>query len=672
MKKIHNLKLFGLVAFLAFALVFIGIDSIEGQVRTTSDGLEQKKLEDFEIMPIFHRYPVSDPKISPDGTRVLFTYATTNMAEDRYDTHIWSIALDEGTPKQFTYGKGDDIHPRWSQDGKSILFLSSRLDGKTNTVGAGTVSEGTYQIFVMPADGGEAISITALEEGVQRPSWSPDGKTILFSSPVPQNESADGSDVDIIRRINYKIYTGGYVRGRRTHIFSVPASGGEIKQLTDGEFDVDSPVWSPDGDRVAFISNLEDPADLSGLNHLYTVPSNGGDPELLWENARVSGPMALGWSPDGKYLAFSGRAIERPRLLAHRNRDVWALPVEGGEPKNLTANLDRSEAWHRQLYERIWSPDSKHVYFKIDDLGAKRILRVSLDGEVEYMTEEKKNVGRFGFSLDRTGSKLAFTSSDLVTPFELWINDEKGTRRLTYLHEELLSTLRVNKPEEFWFTASDGAKVHGWIIKPRGFEEGKKYRTILEIHGGPGFTSYGFMFAATEHEFQTLADHGYVVFYTNPRGSTGYGAAFSNTSGRHGERDFQDIMESVDFVAENYPFADVKRMGVTGGSFGGFMTNWVIGHSDRFKAAVSLRGVWEGLPEVENMNTPLLHMHADLDFISPVAKAETLFVALKRQKKVVEFVRFPNENHDLSRIGRPKHRVERLRHMLRWFDRYVR
>ena len=179
------------------------------------------------------------------------------------------------------------------------------------------------------------------------------------------------------------------------------------------------------------------------------------------------------------------------------------------------------------------------------------------------------------------------------------------------------------------------------------------------------------MFAATEHEFQTLADHGYVVFYTNPRGSTGYGAAFSNTSGRHGERDFQDIMESVDFVAENYPFADVERVGVTGGSFGGFMTNWVIGHSDRFKAAVSLRGVWEGLPEVENMNTPLFTCMQTWILLAQLRRLKPLR-STERQKKVVEFVRFPNENHDLSRIGRPKHRVERLQHMLRWFDRYVR
>ena len=648
-----------------------------------------KKLGDFQIMPIFHRYPVSDPQISPDGTRVLYTYTTTNMTKDKYDTHIWSLLLKEKTPRQFTYGRGNDSHPRWSPNGKTILFLSDRFDGKKN------------QIFVMPADGGEARKLTAVEEGVHRPSWSPDGKTILFSSQVPKGENANGSDVNIIRRIRYKVHTGSFIRGRRTHIFSVPSRGGRIRQLTDGEFDVDSAVFSPDGGRVAFISNLEEYADLSRFNHLYTGSSKGGDPELLWENGEVSGLMTLGWSPDGRYLAFSGSVVAEPKLSSHKNRDIWILPVGGGMPRNLTAEFDRTGCWHRALYERKWSPDSNHVYFKIDDLGSKHILKVSLEGEVEYVTEGKMNVGRFGFSFDRTGSILAFTASDTMTPYELWIKDEKGMRCVTEMSRGLLRKLRLSEPEEFWFTASDGVEVQGWIVRPQGFKEGEKYPTVLQVHGGPGYTSYGFMFAATEHEFQVLADHGFAVFYTNPRGSTGYGAAFSDTSGHHGERDYQDIMESIDFVAETYPFADIGRMGVAGGSYGGFMTNWIVGHTDRFKAAVSMRGIsnrysshgtsfvgwmrdkdpWDDLQKVmekspityvKNMKTPLLLIHSELDFICPIEQSEQLFVALKKLKRVVEFVRFPGENHDLSRDGKPKHRVERLQHIVRWFDKYLR
>ena len=696
MKKIHNLKPFGLLAFLAFALVFIGIDFIEGQVRTTRGKPENSPgnpdnpnkgghktqdrpaLEDYKIMPIFHRYPVSDPQISPDGTQVLFTYTTTNITKDRYDTHIWSLSLDEKLPKQFTYGKGNDSHPRWSPNGKTILFLSDRLNGEKN------------QIFVMPADGGEARSLTAIEEGAQWPSWSPDGKTILFSSQVAMGENADGSDVNIVRRITYKVHSGSFIRGRRTHLFSVPSRGGKIRQLTDGEFDVESAVFSPDGSRVAFISNLEEYADLSEFRHLYTIPSKGGDPEFLWENEKVSRLYSLGWSPDGKYLAFNGLmpsathmspltgldspvVAEEPKLASQINRGIWILPVGGGEPRNLTAEFDRAVDWALTPVPRKWSPDSKYVYFKIYNHGCIHLLRVSLEGEVEYMTEGKINVGLFGFSSDRTGSILAFTASDIMTPYELWIKDEKGMRRLTDMNRNLLRKLRLSEPEEFWFTASDGVQVQGWIIKPQGFKEGEKYPTVLQVHGGPGYNDYGFVFAASEHEFQVLADHGFAVFYTNPRGSTGYGAAFKDTAGRRGERDYQDLMEAVDYVTETYPFVDPERLGVTGGSFGGFMTNWIIGHTDRFKAAVSQRsGSRAPMAYVKNMKTPLLIIHSELDFIAPIHQAERLFVALKELKRVVEFVRFPGENHQLSRDGGPKHRVERLQHIVRWFDIYLR
>lgn len=432
------------------------------------------------------------------------------------------------------------------------------------------------------------------------------------------------------------------------------------------------------------------------------LPSKGGEPELLW---RGKGPIAaLGWSPDGEYLAFTGRIIEDPSLVYYKNSTVWLMPLKGGEPKNLTAKLDRTVSGEEGSLE--WSPDSKHVYFKADDHGSLHVYRVSLDGKVEKITDGKMTVGSFSF--DKSGQTMAFNSTDTVTPSELWVKNKTGMRRLTQMNKQLLKKLRISEPEEFWFTASDGIKVQGWIVKPQGIKKGEKYPMVLQIHGGP-HSAYGFKLMPAEHEFQVLADHGFVVVYTNPRASTGYGEEFTRITGHWGERDYQDLMEAVDYVAKTYPYVDVERLGVAGGSYGGFMTNWVVGHTDRFKAAVSMRSIsnwysfhgtsdigWMSLPThelswgknpwdnvqvimekspityIKNIKTPLLLLQSEEDYRCPIEQAEQLFIGLKKLKRTVEFVRTPGESHELSRSGKPKHRVERLQHIIRWFDIYLR
>jgi len=656
-----------------------------------------KKLSDYKIMPICAAQPVSDPQISPDGNKVLFTYTTTNMEENKYESHLWLLSLAEKKPTQFTHGKNNDTNPRWSPDGKTILFLSNRASEEEK---AEEEKKRKTQIWAIPASGGEAKRLTSVEEGAQRPVWSPDGKTILFSSNVFKGEKVKDSDVKIVRRVRYKLNGRGFFEGKYNHLFSVPLIGGKAKQLTDGEFDVDAAVWSPDGKRIAFVSNLEEDADFSYFKNIYVLPAKGGKPELLWKGR---GPIgALGWSPDGEYLAFTGHVIEDPSLVVYKITGLWVLPVKGGEPRNLTADFDRTV---RAEGELKWSPDSKYVFFKCDDLGCDHIYRVSLEGEVEKITDGKMTAG--GFSLDDAGSKMAFTVTDAMTPSELWMKDEKGMRRLTDMNRDLLKKLRLIEPEEFWFTASDGGKVQGWIVKPRGFKKGVKYPTVLQIHGGP-HSAYGFKLMPAEHEFQVLADNGFAVVYTNPRASTGYGELFARITGHWGERDYQDIMEAVDYVVKTYPFVDGEKLGVAGGSYGGFMTNWVVGHTDRFKAAVSMRSIsnwysfhgssdigWMSLPTMElsegkdpwdnlqmvmekspityikNMKTPLLIIQSEEDYRCPIEQAEQLFAGLKKLKRTVEFVRFPGESHELSRSGKPKHRVERLQHIVRWFDTYL-
>ena len=658
-----------------------------------------KKLEEYPVMPLIPMAPVGDPQVSPDGAKVLFTYSEVNMEEDKYDTQIWIRDLKERRPRQFTYSKENSSNPRWSPDGKMIAFTSNRPseeDPKEEDK-----KKKKAQLFVIPTDGGEARQLTRVEEGVQKPTWSPDNKNIMFLSPVFKGEKAnEESDVKIIRRMKYKHDGKGFSVEKYIHLFVVPAKGGKVKQLTDGLYDVDAVAWSPDGKTVAFIANMDEDADKSFFRDIYTVPAKGGEPELLWKGFGRLG--ALSWSPCGKYIALTGREIEDPKLVWHKNSELYVMPADGGEPKCLTADFDRTVGGT----DPVWSPDSKHVYVTFPHNGARNIYRVSMEGEVEPVTEGNMTVS--GFTLDESGTVIAFNASDHVKPTELYVKDSKGQRELTEMNKGILKKMRISEPEEFWFAASDGVRVQGWIVKPQGFRKGKKYPTLIEIHGGPR-GAYGFKLDSAEHEFQVLADNGYVVVYTNPRASIGYGEQFAGLiSGHWGERDYDDIMEATDHVIENYDYVDPERVGVLGGSYGGFMTNWIVGHTDRYKAAVTQRSIsnwysfhgtsdigWITLPThelvngkdpwddlelcmekspityVKNMVTPLLIIHSENDYRCPMEQGEQLFIALKKLGRTVEFVRFPDEPHGLSRTGKPKHRVERLQHIIRWFDRYL-
>ncbi|TRO47476.1 S9 family peptidase, partial [Candidatus Bathyarchaeota archaeon] len=615
-----------------------------------------KKLEGYKIMPLVPGQPVGDPQVSPDGSKVLFTYSQVNMDEDKYDTHIWLLDLSKRRPVQFTHGKESTSNPRWSPDGVTILFTSSRPseDDKKDDK-----EKKKAQIYIIPLDGGEARRITDFEDGVQNPMWSPDGKTIYFTSAVFKGEKRKESDVKIIRRIKYKGDGRGFYEGRYTHLFSVPAKGGKVKQVTDGEYDVASPVLSPDGKTIAFTGNLDEDGDYSYLRYIYTIPAKGGKPKALMKRQGSVG--SLGYSPCGKHLAFTGYEVEDPSLVWYHQTQLWVMPAKGGKPKCLTADFDRTVSASGGAID--WSPDSKQIYVKFPNHGTSHIYRVSLEGEVEALTEGKMSVG--SFSTDDAGEVFAFNASDSITPFELWTLSNGEQTKRTEMNRALLRKLRLVEPEEFWFTASDGTQVQGWMVRPRGFKEGEKYPTCIEIHGGPR-GAYGFTLGAAEHEFQVLADHGYAVVYTNPRFSTGYGEKFcGEPSGHWGERDYLDIMEATDYVVEQYDFVDPERLGVLGGSYGGFMTNWIVGHTDRYKAAVTMRSIsnwysfhgssdigWMSLPTMElnwgkdpwddlerimekspityikDMVTPLLIIHSEHDYRCPMEQGEQLFAGL--------------------------------------------
>ena len=653
------------------------------------------KLKEYDVDPLLHGTPVEDTQISPDGKNILFVKRETNLEEDRYDTHIWRVSIDGGAPRQFTNGDGSDTHPRWSPDGKTVYFNSNRLvEGETEN--------SKNRIWSMPLEGGEARLLVEAKHGIRSFKLSPDGSKILLLSRIEEDsETPEETDPEIIwiSKLRYKYDGESYFPYTRVQLFAVGSEGGPLVQVTSGPYDVSAPTWSPDGDEIAFVANMEE-SDLTRLKDVYIVKADGGESRKITDGKSIISTVS--WSPDGGFLAYAGRVPPDPVAIGYGNTDIWVIPPEGGVARNLTSGFDRTVGAY--MSSLLWSSDSGKVYFRASNHGTTQIYQVTVrDGDVKPVTEGQITVSSFSSGED--WSLLALCASDALHPNEVWVCDEEGTRRLTNIHGETMASWEFSPPEEFWFTASDDVKVQGWIVKPIGHREGERHPLILEIHGGP-HGAYGFKLDSAEHEFQMLARNGYVVVYTNPRDSIGYGEEFAGiVEGNWGGRDYQDLMEAVDYVIENYDYVDTERLGVAGGSFGGFMTNWCVTHTKRFKAAVTMRsvaswysqvalsdvgwgriGVGSGLdpwdiPEryldrspltyIKDVETPLLIIHSENDYRCPMPEGEKLFVALKRLKKEVEFIRFYNEPHGLSRTGKPSHRIARLRHILRWFEKYL-
>jgi len=642
---------------------------------------------------------VSDPQISPDGTRVVFVQKVVDRDGDTYRSHLWMAPLDGGLARQFTAGSHEDSLPRWSPDGHWIAFLSDR---------AAPPGEGKKpkQIHVIAADGGEARALTSGNYSPMDLIWSPDGTTLAFvgkpDTPKPQ------SDVKVITRVRYKFDGEGYWDGRYKHLFTVPLDGGAVTQVTAGDFDHVDPVWSPDGRHLAFISNRTPEADFTNVTDVWVLPL-GGDPRCLTQSV---GPCSMpAWSPDGTTLAYLGHDNS---FMAATNLGLWVVPVQGGAPRLLTREFDRSLTHHAITDMRahpkvgmpVWLPDGARVLVLVAEGATNQLALVEVSrGDVTALTSGAREIFGYAFTPSVAAGVLAI--SDPLTPGDLWAVQLDGTRvserRLTAVNADHLDGIELSVPERFTYEGADGWPVEGWVMHPRGFSEGTRYPTILQIHGGP-HGAYGEAFF---HEFQILASEGYALVYTNPRGSQGYGQRF--TAATHhdwGGKDYEDIMRGLDAALARFAFLDPDRLGVAGGSYGGFMTNWVVGHTDRFKAAVTMRSIsnhlsqwgtsdlafmkgfwefpgdpweaptwyWERSPlaYVTNIRTPLLILHSEMDLRCPVGEGEQLFAALKKLKREVMFVRFPNESHDLSRIGKPAHRTERLRLIVKWFGDHLR
>jgi len=629
---------------------------------------------------------VGTPRLSPDGSTVAYVVATIDGAANEYRSSIWLARMDgTGEARQFTAGTTRDASPVWSPDGSRIAFTSKRASK-------------TMQLFVIPIEGGEAVRLTEFPEEVEELAWSPDSTKIVFSARVRdhQDEEEDRNrPPQRLTRLQFRLDNVGWTAGRRKHLFVVAADGSsDPTQLTFGDFEDAAPAWSPDGKQIAFTSARHDNWDIQPTSALYVVAASGGDPEALTESD--SSAWAPSWSSDGKRLAhyFVPGILDDPR-----HQQVAVLDVASREQRVLTASLDRQCVPFPQLREPLWRGND--LLFCVEDQGNWHLYSVASDGSREPVLVVGGTLGVTGY--DTTEDTTVHCSSEATTLPELY----NGDARLTDVGHDFGDERELVAPERFVATSEDGSEVEAWIMRPAGFEEGKKYPVLFNIHGGP-FTQYG---NKLFDEFQVYCGAGYVVVYSNPRGSSGYSEAWarairgpSEGGPGMGTVDHQDLEAVLDAALERFDFCDADRLGILGGSYGGYMTTWMIAHSNRFKAACSecavnswysmhgssdLGWMFKGFlgsfqfedPEAwlkisplsyaTNITTPLLIMHSEKDLRCDIEQAEQLFTTLRLLERDVEFVRFPGESHELTRSGNPLHRVQRFEILLEFFDKHL-
>ncbi len=636
---------------------------------------------------------VSDPQVSPDGTQVAYVVKEVDQNDkNKYCSRIFVVAAAGGQPVQYTNGPKNDANPRWSPDGKYLAFTSNRAENN--------------QIWVMATCGGEARQVTSGKTSAGTPVWSPDGSKIAFVSKVASSTEAskeEQSDVKVITRLHYKQNGEGFLGDKRSQIFVVDVASGKQQQVTSGDFDCGSPTWSPCSQYLAFSSNRTEDSDYNNQTDVWVVEADGGELRKLSPGTGPAGNPS--WSPDGKLIAYLGHEREYGSATLAR---IMVANVDTQEVRNLTADFDRTpgNACGSDMVGSpdpglVWSADGKNIYFLATDGASTKLFSTDVQTAQVCPVFEPGEQVVYGMSYSKQSDSFALTITSPGKIGDVYsYKAGDAPKQLTEVNKDLLGQIELSMPEQF-SVVSDGMDVECWVIKPIGFKAGVKYPAVIEIHGGP-HVAYGNTFM---HEFQLLAAAGYAVIYTNPPGSQGYGQEFvSKTHHDWGGADYRAIMAAVDAACQ-FDFIDQDRLGVTGGSYGGYMTNWMIGHTDLFKAAVTQRSTcnrysqfgtsdvgffngeyefmgnpWEN-PEfylerspityVKNVNTPLLLIHSEQDLRCPIEQAEQFYTALKWLRKEAVFVRFPDENHELSRSGKPKHRVERLKHILGWFKKYI-
>jgi dipeptidyl aminopeptidase/acylaminoacyl peptidase len=643
-------------------------------------------MRPFQPQDIYRINWLSEAEISPDGARAAYVLTTMREEQDDYRSSIWMLDVATGATRQFTAGARRDGSPRWSPDGTQLAFLSERGDDKR-------------QIYAISTAGGEARKLTDLKTGAGVPAWSPDGSRIAFSArtgAVPDPDSKKARPYRRISTLRYKLNGEGFVYDRRAHIFVTDVTDGTTRQLTDGDaWDDTQPAWSPDGRSIAFVSARHDERDYDNHSDIWIVAAAGGEPRKVTGTEGAVG--APSFSPDGNTIAH----IHTPMWPA--NPRLRLCDTAGGNFRYVDDAFDRATgagSLPGAVAQPAWTPDGALISLA-QERGTSALIRAREGAATVWIGAGRSIVSWYSTSADR--KRAVVVRSTAGEPGEVAVLDlETGAPLACARHsDELLSTAELAAAEHFVVEHEDTA-LDCWIMKPAGFAAGRRYPVVLNIHGGP-FGQFGETFF---DEFQVYTGAGYGVVFCNPRGGSGQDTAFAReVVADMGGPDFRDVMACFETALERMPWADRERLGVMGGSYGGFMTAWIVGHDHRFAAGIVERGVtdWytmQGASDIgsyfnrnylgeeavisqdlqavlrqspltyaRDIQTPVLILHSEDDLRCPIDQAEQLWVALKLMRQDVEFVRFPDENHELSRSGKPSHRVDRFEVILDYLER---
>ena len=643
---------------------------------------------------VFEFEVASDPQVSPDGATVAYVRRSNDIMTDSARASIWTVTLADGAHRPVLSGPNSYSSPRWSPTGDRLAYIT----------GAGTK---TPQLYVRWMDTGQTALLTNLAEAPQSIAWAPDGNAIAFSmfvetkaepmaSPPARPEGADWAEpAKVIENVLYRADGAGFVRSGATHVFVAPADGGTPRQLTDGPYNHGGPIsWDADGSGIVFSANRNDDFERDLIeSDIWRVAVATGEMTRLTNR---DGPdFAPAVSPDGTKIAYLGNKDD---LRGYQTSRVNIMNKDGGGKRTLTGDFDRS------IDALAWD-SNESLIIQYDDRGRTYLARLTLDGERDALVRDVSgtSIGRpytsGGFSTNASGV-LAYTSGRASRPADLAVkNGDRPTLRMTRLNDDLFASIDLGAVERMtWQSSVDGREIEGWLVTPPDFDRSKKYPLILEIHGGP-FAAYGPHFSA---EAQLYAAAGYVVLYANPRGSTSYGDEFANLiDHNYPSEDYDDLMSGVD-AAIARGFVDRNQLFVTGGSGGGVLTAWIVGKTDRFKAAVVAKPVinwasfvltsdfypffqkywfektpwedpmeyWERSPLslVGNVKTPTMLLTGEADYRTPMSETEQYYQALQLRDIDTAMVRIPDAPHGIA--GRPSNLITKVDHILAWFERY--
>jgi acylaminoacyl-peptidase len=697
--------------------------------------LTESATRPFRPEDLYRLRVATEPRLSPDGSQVAFSLQTVSPGKDGYRHAIWAVGTDGGGPRRLTIGARHDIKPRYSPDGRTLAFLSDRRlqVEEEPTAGEAKEREDLQQVHLLPLDGGEATRLTDLPRGVKEYEWAPDGTRLFVLSsshgatreedtkrrgkaPKPKPGEPPTSDYHFVDRLGYMFNGSGFTYHQMAQLWVVNAATGEAQRLTDEPAGVGGAAWSPDGDRIVYTTNLRRDHDLQDRSHLVVIDVASGRRTRLTDDAGILfGPT---WLPDGRTVAAIGGYL--PDNF-YRN-DLWLIAADGSDARkqggrNLSGRHDlmlgssmNSDIVPGEDARLRVSGDGRWITFQAPDHGSLELFRIATaDGTVEQLTEGHQYVSSFdqvdvGRAAGR--SRIAWLRSSPTELGDVWVREgaSGASRRLTDLNREVLDEVELREPVERSATV-DGRAIQGWLLVAAGADgrgSGKSSPLVTEIHGGP-HTLYGW---APMLEFQMLAASGMSVFFSNPRGSEGYGRAFNEANIRDwGPGPMRDVIAGVEsLVADG--LADPARLGLTGGSYGGYLTNWIVAHDDRFAAAMTCRSVsdmtmlmltgdissgfwashefratpWDE-PEyfreispityADRIRTPLLIQHSEKDIRTTIGQAEALFTVIRSKKRPVRLLRVPEETHELTRSGTPFRRVENLSVVRDWFRHYL-